>query len=92
VTPQGRGTRSRRPSAAGRRKGPEAVTEQKAGYRTADTFQSKVFICISAIEVHCNRSYLRVAKRSARRAQSNTAVAYQMALVRPNYYAQRQVV
>src|SRR5438445_6813032 len=31
-TPKGREMRSRRPSAAGRRKGPEAVTEQKTGY------------------------------------------------------------
>jgi hypothetical protein len=37
--------RSRRPSAAGRRKGPESVTEQKTGYITADALQSKVVIC-----------------------------------------------
>jgi len=37
-------TRSRRPSAAGRRKGPEAVTKHKTGYITADTLQSKVVI------------------------------------------------
>ncbi|SPE45172.1 hypothetical protein SBA7_690007 [Candidatus Sulfotelmatobacter sp. SbA7] len=43
-TPKGRGTRSRRPSAAGRRKGPEAVTKHKTGYITADTLQSKVVI------------------------------------------------
>src|SRR5271157_4853579 len=43
-TPKGRHRRSRRPSAAGRRKGPEAVTKHKTGYNTADTLQSKVVI------------------------------------------------
>jgi hypothetical protein len=50
-TPKGREMRSRRPSAAGRRKGPEAVTEKKTGYITADTLQSKVVICTLAAEV-----------------------------------------
>ena len=49
--------RSRRPSAAWRRKGPEAVTEQKRGYITADTCQSKVVICTLATEVQRNRSF-----------------------------------
>ena len=51
-TPKGCAMRSRRPSAAGRRKGPEAVTEEKTGYITADTLQSKVFIGTLAAEGH----------------------------------------
>src|SRR5271168_2855136 len=43
-TPKGRAMRSRRPRAAGRRKGPEAVIEQETVYITVDTCQSKVFI------------------------------------------------
>lgn len=43
MTPQGRRSRSRRPSAAGRMTSPEAVTETKAGYKTADTCWSKSF-------------------------------------------------
>ena len=38
------------------RKGPEAVTEQKTGYVTADTLQSKVLICVLATEGRHNRS------------------------------------
>ena len=56
-TPKGREMRSRRPSAAGRRKGPEAVTEQETGYITADTLQSKVFICTLAAEAHTHLQY-----------------------------------
>jgi hypothetical protein len=67
-TPKGRAMRSRRPSAAGRRKGPEAVTEQKAGYITADTLQSKVLICILAKEVRRNRSSIRGGMSAVRRA------------------------
>ncbi|MFZ0543019.1 MAG: hypothetical protein WAL96_16445, partial [Candidatus Sulfotelmatobacter sp.] len=55
-TPKGRKVRSRRPSAAGRWKGPEAVTEQKTGYIAADICQSKVVICTVATEVQRNRS------------------------------------
>jgi hypothetical protein len=53
-TPKGREMRSRRPSAAGRRKGPEAVTEKKTGYITADTLQSKLVIFKPAAEVRRN--------------------------------------
>src|SRR5271157_1486869 len=55
-TPKGRGTRSRRPSAAGRRKSPEAVTKHKTGYITADTRQSKVLIGTLAAKARRNRS------------------------------------
>jgi hypothetical protein len=54
--------RSRRPSAAGRRKGPEAVTEQKTGYITVDTLQSKVVICTLAAEVPSNCRAIRAAR------------------------------
>jgi hypothetical protein len=56
VTPKGRAMRSRRPSAAGRGNSPEAVTEHKTGYKTADTFQSKVLICVRLTEVPLNGS------------------------------------
>jgi hypothetical protein len=68
--------RSRRPSAAGRRKGPKAVTEQKAGYITADTRQSNVLICTLAAEVRRNRSSIRAGMSAARRPQFTTAVAH----------------
>ncbi len=47
--------------AAGRRNGPEAVTEQKAGYITADTDRTKVFIRAPAREVRRSRSRSRMA-------------------------------
>src|SRR5579862_7519905 len=81
-TPKGRRMRSRRPSAAGRRRGPEAVTEQKTGYITADTLQSKVVICTVAAEVHRNCSAIRAARSDVRRAQFATVVARRKALVR----------
>jgi hypothetical protein len=37
MTPQGGVAEAERRRAAGRMKSPEAVTEQKAGYKTADT-------------------------------------------------------
>jgi hypothetical protein len=45
------------------------VTEQKAGYITADTLQSKVLICILAKEVRRNRSATRAGVSAVRRAQ-----------------------
>lgn len=42
--------------AAGRMKGPEAVTEQTAGYEPADTHRAKVPISIPPAEVHSNRN------------------------------------
>src|SRR5258707_171558 len=74
--------RSRRPSAAGRRKGPEAVAEQETGYVTADTRQSKVVICTLAAEVRRNCSAIRAARPDVRRAQFATVVARRKALVR----------
>src|SRR5208337_4191378 len=81
-TPKGHAMRSRRPSATGRRKGPEAVTEQKTGYITADTLQSKVLICTLAAEVHRNCSAIRAGMSAVRRAQSATSVARRKAVVR----------
>src|SRR6202035_1205219 len=83
--------RSRRPSAAGRRKGPEAVTEQKTGYITADALQSKVVICTLAAEVHRNCSAIRAASSAVRRAQFATAVAHRKVLVRLLHQARGQV-
>src|ERR1700733_4231874 len=72
---RGRAMRSRRPSAAGRRQGPEAVTEQKTGYITADTLQSEVVICTLAAEVRRNCSPIRAARSTAGRAQFAPVVA-----------------
>src|SRR5712692_6080556 len=83
--------RSRRPSAAGRRKGPEAVTEQKTGYITADTLQSKVLICTLAAEVHRNCSAIRAGMSAVRRAQFATVVARRKGLVRLPHQVPRQV-
>jgi hypothetical protein len=49
--PQGSGSEAEERAAAGRRIGPEAVTEQKAGYITADTRWSKALIPLPAAEV-----------------------------------------
>src|SRR5580704_14660554 len=90
-TPKGRAVRSRRPSAAGRRKGPEAVTEQKTGYITADTCQSKVVICTLAAEVHRNCSAIRAGRSAARRAQFASVVARRKVLVNLLHQTRRQV-
>src|SRR5579864_9311461 len=74
--------RSRRPSAAGRRKGPEAVTEQKTGYITVDTCQSKVFICTLVAEVWRNRCSIRAEISGVRKTQFATIVARRKAPVR----------
>ena len=76
--------RSRRPSAAGRRKGPEAVTEQETGYITADTLQSKVVICTLAAEVHRNCSAIRGASSAVRRVQFAPVVARRKERLRSN--------
>src|SRR5260370_34221399 len=83
--------RSRRPSAAGRRKGTEAVTEQKTGYITADTCQSEVFICTLAAEVHRNCSTIRAGMSAVRRTQFASVVARRKALVRRLHRTRRQV-
>src|SRR5258708_7126065 len=83
--------RSRRPSAAGRRKGPEAVTEQKTGYITADTRQSKVVICTLAAEVHRNCSAIRAGRSAAGRAQFASTVGRRKGLVRRLHRTRGQV-
>src|SRR5579864_7879777 len=83
--------RSRRPSADGRRKGPEAVTEQKAGYITADTPQSKVLICTLAAEVHRNCNAIRARMSAVRSTQFATIVARRKALGRLLYQARARV-
>src|SRR3974390_1690988 len=83
--------RSRRPSAAGRRKGPEAVTEQKTGYITADTLQSKILICTLAAEFHSNFSAIRAGMSTVRRAHFATVVARRKVLVRLHQRTRGQV-
>src|ERR1700675_2824150 len=83
--------RSRRPSAAGRRKGPEAVTEEKTGYIAADTPQSKVVICTLAAELHRNCSAIRAGRSAVRRTQFASIVARRKALVRRLHRTRGQV-
>jgi hypothetical protein len=71
-------------------KSPEAVTETKAGYKTADTWLSKVVICILVEEVRRQYSYRQATKDSVRRAQSNTTAARRTVLVRPPHHARGQ--
>ena len=49
--PQGHAVEAEERAAAGRRIGPEAVTEQKTGYGTEDTHRSKALIPLLADEV-----------------------------------------
>jgi hypothetical protein len=56
---------------------PEEVTEHKAGYKTADTFQSKVLICTRVAEVQRNGGAIRADISSARTAVVATDVAGQ---------------
>jgi hypothetical protein len=66
--------RSRGPSAAGHRKGREAVTERKTGYINGRHVPEEVLIRILAAEVRCNRSAIRGGMSAVGRAQSVTAV------------------
>src|SRR5580692_4101219 len=47
---------------------PEAVTEHKTGYKTADTLQSKVLVCTRPAEVQRNGGAIRAEISSARTA------------------------
>ena len=89
--PQGGAAEAEERVAAGRMKSPEAVTETKAGYKTADPHGIKVLICTLAAEVRRNRSLIRATKDFARRVQSATAVAYSKALLRPRHRARKRV-
>ena len=82
---------SRRPSAAGRRKGSEAGTEQETGYITAHTRQSKVFICTLATEVRSNRRVIQPGMSAARGLQFATVVARRKARDSPLDKAREQV-
>src|ERR1700734_4040217 len=83
--------RSRRPSAAGRRKGPEAVTEQETGYITADTLQRKVIIGTLAAKVRRNCNAIRAVMSAVRRTQFATIVARRKGLVRLLHHARERV-
>jgi hypothetical protein len=61
--------------AAGRMKGPEAVTEQTAGYEPADTHRTKGFIGIPPAEYRRNRNCFRAGHDSVRRALFTASVA-----------------
>ena len=54
---------------------PEAVTEHKTGYRTADTLQRKVVICTRPAEVQRNGGAIRAEISLARTAIVGTDVA-----------------
>jgi hypothetical protein len=82
--------RSRRPSAAGRRRCPEAVTEQKTGYKTADTLQSKVLVRTLAQKVPRNRSAIRANTSEVSRTRSASAIACSQRTIRVHRLAQRQ--
>jgi hypothetical protein len=62
--PKGGVTEAEERVAAGRRYCPEAVTEQKAGYKTRDALWTKVLIRVPATDVHCYRCIHRVSKAS----------------------------
>ena len=89
--PQGSGSEAEERAAAGRRIGPEAVTEQKAGYRTADTLWTKVPICIPVKEVRRHPQNLRVRKTCTRRARIDEPVAWSRARDSSERHLKRQV-
>ena len=89
--PQGGETEAEERAAAGRMKSPDAVTEQKAGYKMEDTCQRKVLICTLAAEVRRHRSYVRATEDSNSKVQSAIAVASRQVLVRPLHHARRQM-
>jgi len=67
------------------------VTEQKAGYITADTLESKVLICILAEEVRRNCSAIRAVMSAVGKVQFAAAVARRKTLVRLFHQVQGQV-
>ena len=73
--PQGGAAEAEERAAAGRMKKPRSGARTKAGYTTADTIQSKVFICALAKEVRRNGSDINIAKHSPRSWNLATAVA-----------------
>jgi len=91
VTPEGRGTRSRGPSAAGRRRGPEAVTEQEAEYITADSLQNRYFFGPLAVEDRRNSSSIPAGMSDVRRTWSPTPIACLQRTIRLHYLARDQV-
>jgi hypothetical protein len=79
--PQGGAAEAEERVAAGRMNCPDAVPEQRRDRQTADTRQSKVFICTLAAEVRHKSSDINLAKDSARRWNLATAVAYLEAVI-----------
>ena len=68
--------RSRRPSAAGRRFGPEAVTVQGTGYATAHAIWTEVLLRVSGTEYHRLRSFVRAVPTGPRRVSFAIFVAW----------------
>jgi hypothetical protein len=83
--PEGGEAEAEERRAAGRRIGPEAVTGQEAGYRTADTCTTKVFICVLAKKAYRHRDAVRVAAdaspETTRKQKSSTDGLCRIALV-----------
>jgi hypothetical protein len=89
--PQGGAAEAEERVAAGRMNCPDAVPEQRRDRQTADTRQSKVFICTLAAEVRHNNSLIRAGMSGAGRGQFATVVAGHKAPVRELSKAQEQV-
>jgi hypothetical protein len=67
------------------------VTEQKTGYITADTSQSRVLICTLAAEVRRKSQFDSRGMSVVKKAQFATAVALLKAVVRLLHRARGQV-
>src|ERR1017187_3820896 len=89
--PQGGAAEAEERAAAGRMKKPRSGARTKAGYITADTLQSKVFIGTLAAEGHRDYRSIRAGMSVARRVQFATSVEARKPLVRPLQHAQGHV-
>ena len=72
--PQGGAAEAEERAAAGRMERPRSGARTKAGYITADTLQSKVFIGTLAAEGHRDYSSIRAGMSVARRVKFATSV------------------
>src|ERR1700756_3173829 len=80
--PKGGVAEAERRSDAGRRNGPEAVTKQKAGYITADAYETKVLLGGLAAEVQSNRRCIRAALSGQEREAILAGFSYRLLEVR----------
>jgi len=81
--------KSRRASCRRAHEKPRSRDRTKAGYKTEDTCQGKVLICILAAEVYRHCTYVWATEGSNSRAQSVIIVASWQACVRLLHHAQR---